>query len=271
MIFTCFFVFQSQSLKEDVCWELLVDSRRRGADLLYTNLERLLPLPHTTLTHRTSSLPKPDQAAESGDCSDNGSPVKISQTTKNSKKKKCLDRNRLNFDSDSEDDFMTLPKPPVTPQDQEVVNDGLISETVKRKVLTPEERLRSLPVGQCLDSIADFFDNMSYLDSSVLAYPDGGAVDRRMAGAVLKDGMTDEWRFETNGESWTRGGQVLEIQAAVEALSFRKCRDSVAKAWGTVQELDGEVRKEATEEVTLPVASHRDGYSFSQDGPCPPQ
>ncbi len=63
----------------------------------------------------------------------------------------------------------------------------------------------------------------------------------------------------------------LDIQAAVEALSFHKCRVSVAEAWEKAQQLEGELGKEAAAELTLPVAAHRDGYSLTQDGPCQPQ
>lgn len=274
-----------------MCWELLANSKRRGVDLLYSNFETLLPLPLTqlitstfkpeqsvcALQHRPSVNPshaRSPHTAESADCSDDGSPIKMSSRMRKSKKRHSLpDQDGLHSDSDSEDGFLSLCKPQGAPQAKGGVKESLVSETVKRKPLTPEERVKSLPVSQCLESIADFLDDMSYMDSSLRVRPEGGDHPRGMspAGAVVKDGMTDESRVETAGGSWERGEHVLEIPAAVEALSFHKCRVSVAEAWNKVQQLEGEVGREATAELTLPVAAHREGYSFTQDGPCQPQ
>lgn len=297
---------QSQSLvKAAVCLELLADSRRRGVDLLYSNMETLLPLPLTQLS--TSKLYKPKHClpesqdlrsvspkqqlsssslqsdtlppgvsllhgAESADLSDSCSPVKVSSRMKKNKKRHHLPtRDGLNSDSDSEDGFLSLSKRQNDPH-TEKVKERVVSERVKRKPLTAEEQIKTVPVSQCLQSIADFWDNMSFVDSSLCFHPDGLSSYRRSSfSAVIKDGMTDELRVENGRESWTTGSCVVEIQAAVEALSFHKCQASVAEAWDKVQQLEGDLRKEAAEELTLPVASHREDYSFTQDGLSCPQ
>ncbi|XP_029293538.1 ATPase family AAA domain-containing protein 5 [Cottoperca gobio] len=281
--------------EETLCWELLTNSKRRGVDLLYSNMETLLPLP---LTQLTTSTYKPKQSvsapqdhpvdpkelpsdgrllhtAESVDFSDDSSPVKMSNRMRKNKKSHCLpDQDGLHSDSDSdsEEGFLCLSKPECAPLVKEEVKESLVSETVKRKPLTPEERVKSLPVSQCLDSIAEFLDNMSHMDS-LLVHPEGVDNHRNMSpvGAVVKDGMTDESRLETDRGSWVRGEHVSEIPAAVEALSFHKCRVSSAEAWNKAHQLEGELGKEAAAEFALPVAAHREGYSFSQDGPCQPQ
>ncbi|XP_076609751.1 ATPase family AAA domain-containing protein 5 isoform X1 [Chaetodon auriga] len=291
-------------VKEALCWELLVNSRRQGVDLLYSNMETLLHLP---LTQLTTSTYKPEQSvsvsqdhpsvnpkelpstcpqfdmlpshnrllhtAESADCSDDGSPVKMSNTMRKTKRRHRLpDHDGLHSDSDSEDSFLSLRKLQGAPQVKEEVRESLFSQTVKRKPLTSEERLKSVPVSQCLESIADFLDNMSYMDSSLLTPPERGDNPRTLqVSAAVKDGMTDESRVEIDGGSWVRGERALEILAAVEALSFHKCRVSVTEAWDKAQQLEGELGKEAAAELTLPVAAHREGYSFTQDGPCQPQ
>uniref|UniRef100_A0A8D3AL34 ATPase family AAA domain containing 5a n=1 Tax=Scophthalmus maximus TaxID=52904 RepID=A0A8D3AL34_SCOMX len=270
-----------QSLEEAVCWEILIGSRRRGVDLLYSNMETLLPLP---LTQFTASIAKPDktvpepqddssvgpkeQPLSTCDCSDDGSPVKVSKRMKKNKRRHRLPgQDGVHSDSDSEDGFQSLCKLQAAPQAKEVGKERLVSEKRKRKPLTPEERIKSVPVSQCLDSIAEFLDNMSYMDSSLLVHPEQGDIHRRISpvGAAVKDGMTDESRVETDRGSWSRAECVLEMQAAVEALSFRKCRGSVAEAWDKAQQLEGELGQEAKEELTLPVASHREEYSFCQD------
>lgn len=193
---------------------------------------------------------------------------------KKNKRRHCLpDQDGLNTDSDSEDSFLSLCKPQGAPQAKEEVKESLVSETVKRKPLTPEDRIKNLPVSQCLESIADFLDNMSYMDSSLLVHPEGSDTYRKVSpvGAVVKHGMTDESRVETDRGSWLRGERVLEIQATVELLIFRRFQASVAEAWYKAQKLEGELGKEAAVALTLPVASHCEGYSFSQGNPCQPQ
>ncbi|XP_071329968.1 ATPase family AAA domain-containing protein 5 [Trachinotus anak] len=295
-------LLRSQSLVEEaVCCELLTESRRRGVDLLYSNMETLLPLPLTQLTTSTRKPESQDHppvnpkeqpsstclhsdmlpsharllhVAESADCSDDGSPVKVSDRMRKNKRRKCLpDQDGLNSDSDSEESFLSLCKPHGALQAKEEVKERIVSETVRRKPLTPEERVKSLPVSQCLESIADFLDNMSYMDSSLSVHPEGGDIYRRMSpvSAVVKDGMTDESRVESDRGRWVGGEHVLEIQAAVEALSFRKCRGSIVEAWDKARQLEGELGKEAAAELTLPVAPHCEGYSFTQDSPCQPQ
>lgn len=284
--------------EEASCWELLTDSKRRGVDLLYSNMETLLPLPLTQLTTSTYkpkesvpisqdrpsvNLPStrlPDSlpaharlldTAESADCSDDGSPIKMSNRMRNTKRQHRLpDRGKLDSDSDSEESFLSLCKPQSALHVKEDVKENVVLETAKRKPLTPEERLKSVPVSQCLESIADFLDNMSYMDSSLL----GGDDNHRKTspvGAVVKDGMTDESRVETDTGSRARKEHFLEIPAAVEALSFHKCRLSVTEAWEKARQLEGELGKEAAGELSLPVAAHHEGYSFTQDGPCQPQ
>lgn len=264
-------------MEEAVCWELLTDSRRRGVDLLHSNMETLLPLPLTQLATSRLSKPAPQTSFSQDsqsvgptqppiDSSDDSSPVKVSNRMKRNKKRHLLSaRDELHSESDSEDGFPSLCKPRNDPQKEEV-EASVDSETVKRKLLTVEERRKSLPVSQCLESLADFWDNMSYVDSSLLFHQTA-----HRAGAVVKDGMSDESRVETCRGSWLTGGRVLEVQAAVEALSFQMCRTSVTEAWDKVQQLTGELGKEAAAELTLPVAAHREGCSFAQDALCHPQ
>lgn len=265
--------FQSSSSEDPSCWELLANSKCRGVDLLYSNMETLLPLP---LTRLSASAPTPGaltslskdeppaarkpQPSESTDCSDDGSPLKVSSRMKKSKRQSRLaSRDGLLSDLDSEDDFVSLAQ-----RRKEDVKESSACEKVKRTAPTPEERLKSLPVSKCLEAMGDFFDSMSFLDSC-LSTPHTGATP------VLKDGLTDELRVETDRESLGRGERFFEVHSAVEALSFHRCRTSVAEASERAQRLEGDLGREAAAELTLPVADHLSGHSFSQDGPCQPQ
>ncbi|RVE69403.1 hypothetical protein OJAV_G00077590 [Oryzias javanicus] len=285
-------------MTEPVNWELLVESKQRGVDLLYSNLETLLPLPRTQLStsklfrpELSDSLPReppfepslqqlprvcgglPPSASSVNESneSDCNSPIKVSSRMKRNKKRSSLNnQDRLESESDSEDGFVSLRVKQIsTPA---VEKETVAQAVVKRKPLTPEEQIKSVPVSQCLQSMVDFMDDMSYMDS-FLCYPDWGNICRRTppGGAVIKDGMTDGSRVETERERWIMGSHTLEIQAAVEALSFHKCRESAADAWNKVQQLGGELEKEAAAEVTLPLASHREGWTFTQESHCQPQ
>lgn len=198
---------------------------------------------------------------------EDGSPVKMSSRMRKMKKQHCL-LGQEGLDSDSEDDFVSLQKPRVASQPKEEAREGVICPPVKRKPLTPEERLKSVPVSQCLESLGDFFDNLSSMDSSLGARSKVGDIT---AGALVKDGMTDEARVETDRGSWASGERSLEIAAAVEALSFQQCRSSAAEAWDKAKQFEGELRGEAEAELTLPVAAHRSSYSYTQEGPFQPQ
>ncbi|XP_036794904.1 ATPase family AAA domain-containing protein 5 [Oncorhynchus mykiss] len=340
-------LFKSQSTVEPGCWELLTTSKRRGMDLLYSNMEALLPLPTTHLTVTTHRRPqevsnrtqeessadpqevatsmnsiKPEidpplplqtevdplpharvqQVAEGSET--DGSPVKVSSRMKKKKKQLGTRENLDPFhsDSDSDDAFLSLhtkppPNPPQTQTEGEDSQDDSTSnkvelesvkareEGVKEKApppvrmrvpLTPEQRMKSEPVSHCLGSLAEFLDHMSLLDSSLCRHtsPVGGArYTHRTFGlrVEIKDGMNDEPEEECHGGSWVEGERAGEIQAAVEALSFQRCRAGVEEAWGTAQGLEGELGKEAVNELTLPVAPHRRGFRLTQDSPCEPK
>ncbi|XP_060921476.1 ATPase family AAA domain-containing protein 5 isoform X2 [Labrus mixtus] len=280
-------LLKSRSLvEEELCFERLTNNRRRGVDLLYSNMEMLLPVPCTQLTTSTYKLPPPPPPSQdplsdtlpshqrlllTSESADDSSPVKMSNRMRKNKRRHCLpEQEGLDSDSDSEDNFLSLCKPQEAPPAKEAATQSLVSEKVKRTPLTPEEQAKSLPVSQGLESMADFFDNMSYMDSSLLVRSEGGdsAQRKSQTGAVVKDGMTDEPRIDMGRASGVSGELVWEIPAAVEALSFQKCRVSLAEAWEKAQQLEGDFGKEAAAELSLPVAAHREGFSFSQDGLC---
>lgn len=196
--------------------------------------------------------------------SDDSSPIKVSSIMRKTRKRHYVP-GLDGLDSDSEDDFVSLHKPQILSQSGEEVTESVVCSSVKRKPLTPEERLKSLPVSQCLHSLGAFFDDLSCMDSSLGALPKVGAFT---AGALVKDGMTDEAGVETDRGSWRNSERSLEITAAVEALSFQRCCSSAAEAWDKATQFEGVLREEAEAELTLPVAVHCDSYSYTQEGPC---
>ncbi len=127
---------------------------------------------------------------------------------------------------------------------------------------------------QCLSSLAEYMDHMSFLDSSLHYQPlqtEGSCRPQVFGwtGAEVKSGMTDDIRLEC--VSRVNGVNVDEIHAALGHLSFRKCKAIVSEAWDRAQQLEEEIRREAEEELTLPVAPHKDGFSLTQTTSCDPR
>lgn len=264
-----------------------------GVELLYCNIECLLPLPTRPLpqsTLKSQSAPNPQSQPEQvpqnvrlealEEPSEEGSPLKLSSRMRG--RKKMGNKDVFQSDSESEEDFLSLPKTsrdPAKSTNAEAANLSVNvpeAEPIKPRhiVLSEAERKKSKPVRHCLSGLAEYMDHMSFLDSS-LHYPplhgEGSCrpQDFGWTGAKVKSGMTDDIRLEC--VSGVNSVSVDEIHAALGHLSFRKCKAVVSEAWDRAQQLEEEIRREAEEELTLPVAPHRDGFSLAQVTPCEPR
>ncbi|KAA0705810.1 ATPase family AAA domain-containing protein 5 [Triplophysa tibetana] len=283
---------ESSVLENMKCWDLLSVVHRRGVNLLYSNMESLLPLPtHPLLPSTIRSQPAPNTQPQpehlpqtarpdvleepSEDCS----PLKVSSRMKGRKKLAVGNKDVFHSDSDS-DDFLSLPKPSrasVQNTKKKQADESLphMSEGVpvkqKRTVLSEAERKKSLPVLQCLDSLAEYMDHISFLDSSLHCQPlqtEGSCrpQDFCWTGAEVKSGMTDDVRLECGSQ--VNGVSGEEIHAVLGHLSFRQCRAAVSKSWDKAQKLEEDIRREAEVELSLPVAPHSQSFSLSQTTPC---
>lgn len=286
---------ESSVLESIKCWDLLSEVHRRGVSLLYSNMESLLPLPtHPLLPPTIRSQPAPNtqpqpehlpQTVRSDvleEPTDDCSPLKVSSRMKGRKKLGMSNKDVFHSDSDS-DDFLSLPKPsraPAQKTKKESIDQSVshVSEGVPVKqrcaVLSEAEKRKSEPVLQCLSSLAEYMDHMSFLDSSLhsqLLQTEGSCrpQDFCWTGAEVKSGMTDEVRLECGSQ--VNGVSGEEIHAAFEHLSFRRCRAAVSKAWERAQQLEEDIRRETEVELSLPVAQHRQGFSLAQTTPCEPR
>lgn len=310
---------QCQLKETAACWELVADSRRRGVDLLYSNMHTLLPLPLAQLpvstlpplqtpsqpclgpmdlsTTTTTSAPSARShldapparpaALQLAEAADDGSPLKVSQRMR--KHKRLAERDPLRSDSDSEDGFLSLAEPVAPTRGKEEEEGACKAEAqdprppppsrMKREPLTPQQRAISAPVSRCLAAIADFLDAMSYADVCS-ASPQGGGRGAGgrgpygvRPGARVKDGMVDEARLESPKADGVEAERAVEIQAAVEALSFRRCLAGVTEAQTEAQALGGggELGEKAALELSLPVALHQRGFSLTPHPPCQPK
>ncbi|XP_026064347.1 ATPase family AAA domain-containing protein 5 isoform X3 [Carassius auratus] len=277
------------------CWDLLSEVHRRGVNLLYSNMESLLLLPTRLLPQSTlKSLPTPNPQShpeplpqtvrleDLEEPSDDGSPLKVSCRMRGRKKLGMSNKDVFQSDSESEDDFLSLPKTSRNPAESSNSDPANVSVNVSGAVLmkprpivlSEAERKKSKPVMQCLSSLAEYMDHMSFMDSSLRhqrLQTEGSCrpQDFVWTGAEVKSGMTDDIRLEC--VSQVNSVNVNEIHAAFGHLSFKKCKAVVSEAWDGAQHLEEEIRVEAEEELTLPVAPHKDGFSLTQTTPCDPR
>ncbi|XP_028842531.1 ATPase family AAA domain-containing protein 5 isoform X2 [Denticeps clupeoides] len=256
------------------CWDLLAEARRSGLDLLYSNFEVLLPLPTRTLVHSTFSQPaeprsvtlKPDPALMVDEAGADPSPLKISSRMKQKKQLGFRGKELFQSDSESDEDVLVLPK------SQNSAVKGEERQAEVQRVMTPAEKQRSVPVSRCLDSLSGFLDTMSFLDSS-LSHEDlqvEGATSWPSAfgwpGPEVKSGLMDEPRLERLRPQ-PADGRWQEVWAAAESLSFGRCRAELEEAWRRTPTLPEEVRQAAVEDLTLPVAPHRQTFSLTRNVP----
>ncbi|KAM9494077.1 ATPase family AAA domain-containing protein 5 [Clarias gariepinus] len=259
-------------------FDLLSEAKKRGVDLLYSNLEVLLPLPIRLLPEPVSKqrLPsgtEPQPVAryanviEQVEPSDDASPLKVSSRMRRKKQLNIDNKGALQSDSESEDEFLSLPKPgsDAKPAQDQAAQDPPASKAVRMRVeLSEAEKKKSQSVSRCLSSLAEYLDHMSFLDSSLhheTRQAEGPCKPHDLSGvgaAEVKCGMTDDVRLECG--SRTCGFDSEEIQALIGSLSFYQCKAGIAETWDKVQEFDEPVRTETVEELTLPVSSHRQRF-----------
>ncbi|XP_037328759.2 ATPase family AAA domain-containing protein 5b isoform X2 [Pungitius pungitius] len=123
-----------------------------------------------------------------------------------------------------------------------------------------------------LEALADFFDLMSYLDSTT-------AGPRRpeafvWTGAEMKDGSLDEMSEDHEAGGACGRERLLEIRAAVEGLGCHRCcwrmSEASTEAPNTRQEAGDARRGRSTDAPLSPASSERPSLTFSAAAPCAP-
>ncbi|XP_018617576.1 ATPase family AAA domain-containing protein 5b [Scleropages formosus] len=282
------------------CWKLLTDSWKRGVDLLYTNMEELLPLPVCILeTCSRGPQEAPKQSSlqhhvEVCELSDEASPTKVSSRIR---RKRCLshtDQATPVLDSDTDDDFLSLPKSTQAatiskPEETSDMSTRVLlkhseekppapeksSRELNNTELSPEQRRASTLVSCCLESMAEFLDHMSFLDSSLKNQDlemEGTCRPGALGwiGAEVKSGLTDEPR-EAHSAGYGQWEEAAEVRAVTESLSFQRCHKEVSEVWVEAQKLEHEVQDKVIERLSLPVALHRKGFSLFESSLCEPR
>lgn len=217
--------------------QLLAESWRMGVSLLHSNLRLLLPT-----TQDADQLRKP-----SGDSAWSDAPAQLPTRAQAVRRSSKLSRRRRH------------------PQVDATTSSSAGGGNSRR-----DEAGRS--AANCLGALTDFFDCMSFLDAAAPPLQGLCGPERFVwTGAETHDGMLDQMREEEEEEeqeSWRRNQErLLDIRAAVEGLSFRKCLNRVCDAQRGVQrsrqEVGGESRGRSPECLTSSSSSEKQNLNFS--------
>ncbi|XP_044104301.1 ATPase family AAA domain-containing protein 5 isoform X2 [Neovison vison] len=268
--------------------QLLTEFRMQKVDFLYSNLEFILPLPvniipETEDYYGSSVSVDTSAATKNMKClawkhSEEEKPLKKTQKKKKKKKIVTLDDSDL-FDTELtfSNEFLSLsPASSSSNSEESKVRDKESNSETKKlnqcvesntksvpcPPKTPAEKKRSALVSQCLNSLTEFLDNMSYLDAVLTDVGDQKEFGQNdFSWTNVKSGLCDEFSLETS-DGWISRSSG-ELKAAVEALSFTKCSSTISKALETLNSCKKSGR-DPTKELTLHVPQKRSNVYFSQ-------
>uniref|UniRef100_G1Q984 ATPase family AAA domain-containing protein 5 n=1 Tax=Myotis lucifugus TaxID=59463 RepID=G1Q984_MYOLU len=285
------FSFLKHKIRTKAEWhkliQILTEFQMRNVDFLYSNLEFILPLP-VDIIPETEKLCGSSVSVDTSAATKNmkclarkhsgEKPLKKSQKKKHKKKMVILDDSDL-FDTnlDFSDEFLCLHPESSSSSSEESKAKESNSETKKlNKCLdsnlesnphlpkTPAEKKCSALVSHCLNSLAEFMDNMSFLDAlvtDVREQKELGKHDFSWTNGKVKSGLCDEFSLE-NSDGWTSQSSG-ELKAAVEALSFTKCSSTISKALETLNSCK-KLGRDPMKDLTLSVSQKRTNVYFSQ-------
>ncbi|NXY66895.1 ATAD5 protein, partial [Callaeas wilsoni] len=258
--------------------QLLTEFQMKHVDFLYSNLELILPLPVQVLSNqseasksileRTTIVSSKNKSTKSS-CSEKNSPGKRSKKTK--KRLEILDDSDL-FDSELNysAEFITLPSDsPKSCAEMNKKESKLLvhKERKEFKTKTSANEKRSAVVFQCLNSLTEFVENMSFLDCCVntntrepLEFSKNE--EFHWTNAKIRNGLCDEFSIENT--DWWSSWSCSEIKAAIEALSFTKSSVNISQNLESFLSTSKTPESDQLKGLTLPVSNTRNCISFSQ-------
>ncbi|NXP89042.1 ATAD5 protein, partial [Passerina amoena] len=260
--------------------QLLTEFQMKHVDFVYSNLELILPLPMQVLSNqseasksileRTTAVSSEDRPTNSS-CSRKSSPGKRSKKTKAQKRLEMLDDSDL-FDSELNysAEFITLPSdsPKSCVEVSKKESKLLVHKEQKEvKTKTSVNERRSAVVFQCLNSLTEFVENMSFLDCCVntntrepLEF--SKSEDFHWTNAKIRNGLCDEFSIENT--DWWSSQSCSEIKAAIEALSFTKSSVNISQNLESFSTTSKTPESDQLKGLTLPLSNTRNCISFSQ-------
>ncbi|NXJ44870.1 ATAD5 protein, partial [Spizaetus tyrannus] len=276
--------------KSNKLMQLLTEFQMKKVDFIYSNLELILPLPVQVLSdqseasnsilERTTIVSSKNRSTNSycsGRSSSGRSSSGRSSSGKKSKKKKNQKRLDTLDDSDLFDtglnysaEFITLPsdRPMSCAEVNKEESKLLMNEEEKEiKTKTSANEKRSALVSQCLNSLTEFVENMSFLDCCVntnTKEPLEFSKDEgfNWTNAKIKNGLCDEFSIENT--DWWSSQSYSEIKAAIEALSFNKCFVNISQNLESSLNTSKTPESDQLEGLTLHISNTRNYVSFNQ-------
>ncbi|NWR44761.1 ATAD5 protein, partial [Regulus satrapa] len=260
--------------------QLLTEFQMKHVDFVYSNLELILPLPVQVLSNqseasksvleRTTIVSSKDRSTMTS-CSGKSSPGKRSKKTKAQKRLEMLDDSDL-FDSELNysAEFISLPSdnPESCAEINKKESKFLVHKEQKEvKTKTSANERRCAVVFQCLNSLTEFVENMSFLDCCVntntrepLEF--SKSEDFHWTNAKIRNGLCDE--FSIGNTDWWSSQSCSEIKAAIEALSFTKSSVNISQNLESFLSTSKTPESDQLKGLTLPVSNTRNCISFSQ-------
>ncbi|NWR03921.1 ATAD5 protein, partial [Paradoxornis webbianus] len=260
--------------------QLLTEFQMKHVDFVYSNLELILPLPEHVLSNqseasksileRTTAVSSKDRSTK-GSCSGKSSPGKRSKKTKAQKRLEILDDSDL-FDSELNysAEFITLPSDsPKSCAEMNKKESKLLGPKEQKEVKTKSSanEKRSAVAFQCLNSLTEFVENMSFLDCCVNSTTKeplefSRSEEFHWTNAKIRNGLCDE--FSTENTDWWSSQSCSEIKAAIEALGFTKSSVSISQNLESFLSTSKTPESDQLKGLTLPVSNTRNCISFSQ-------
>ncbi|NXS86298.1 ATAD5 protein, partial [Erpornis zantholeuca] len=260
--------------------QLLTEFQMKHVDFVYSNLDLILPLPVQVLSNqseasnsileRTTIVSSKNRSTKSS-CCGKSSPGKRSKKTKTQKRLEILDDSDL-FDTELNysAEFLTLPSDSPKSRAEMNKNESKLSmpkEQKEVKAKTSASENRSAVVFQCLNSLTEFVENMSFLDCCVntntrepLEFSNNE--DFHWTNAKIRNGLCDEFSIENT--DWWSSQSCSEIKAAIEALSFTKSSVDISQNLESFLSTSKTPESDQLKGLTLPVSNTRNCISFSQ-------
>ncbi|XP_054702447.1 ATPase family AAA domain-containing protein 5 [Grus americana] len=260
--------------------QLLTEFQMKKVDFIYSNLELILPLPVHILSNQSeasnstlerTAIASLKNRSTNSYCSGKRNPGKKSKKTKKQKRLDILDNSDL-FDIglNYSAEFLTLPSdsPISCAEVNKEESKSLMNKEEKEiKSKTSANEKRSALVFQCLNSLTEFVENMSFLDCCVNTNTKERLEFSKDEGfnwtnGKIKNGLCDEFSIENT--DWWSSQSCSEIKAAIEALSFNKCSVSISQNLESSLSTSKTPESDQLEGLTLHISNTRNDVSFSQ-------
>uniref|UniRef100_A0A8C6VEV0 ATPase family AAA domain containing 5 n=1 Tax=Naja naja TaxID=35670 RepID=A0A8C6VEV0_NAJNA len=256
---------------------LLTEFQMRNTDITYNNLEIVSCLP-LNIIPEAIEIASPAcsfiaEKASSSTCIDTdyiegAPPVKKAKRSKCPKIMTVLDDSDLFERGLNYSGFVTLSPDTST----SCLEETSTVESMNVGTGTPKDEMSvsakdSVFVSQCLNSLTEYLDNMSFLDCYFTEPTQASKQASKYGDFIwtkgkIKNGLSDEFSVEYT--DWWNSQSSSELKATMEALSFNKCSKSISKIMESCLNCNKTLQKNEFEERTLPVSKEQADLYFGR-------